>query len=154
LFNENNELLLLGGEAKNRVGAIFLKESKTMSNSIEIKSEIEGNNDNVDVDVEEKNSSTSISTNDNVDNSQISNIDSSSIKFVDTHCHLEYVCQKLRLHDVTKLKLDEPENDQLEFCICVFCDAAGLSETLGLWPELLILPKVKIWVVVVVVDCS
>ena len=65
---------------------------------------------------------------------------SSSVPFIDTHCHLEYVLERTRhLHSGNfrsfRAKMAYPEN--YEGCITTFCDSAALSPSLGMWRELL-----------------
>ena len=58
----------------------------------------------------------------------------SKIKYVDTHCHVEYVLQKKKLFGFGKLKKSFPSN--YEACISIFCDPAAFS-SFGMYQELL-----------------
>lgn len=61
-----------------------------------------------------------------------------STKFIDTHCHLEYVFERMRFSGSFaefQTKFHFPEN--FEGCVTTFCDPAAFS-SFGLWEELLL----------------
>ena len=64
-------------------------------------------------------------------------------KFIDTHCHLEYVFERFR-HQGTFAEFTSkhhyPEN--FEGCITTFCDPMAFSPSFGIWQSLLREPNV------------
>ena len=64
-------------------------------------------------------------------------------KFIDTHCHLEYVFERFR-HQGTFAQFTTqhryPEN--FEGCITTFCDPMAFSPSFGIWQSLLREPNV------------
>ena len=64
--------------------------------------------------------------------------DLKSAKFIDTHCHLEYVFERFK-HEGSFANFmaehDYPEN--FEGCITTFCDPTAFSPSFGIWQSLL-----------------
>lgn len=59
-------------------------------------------------------------------------------KFVDTHCHVEYVMQKMRMSSAAPmLKQCSQQAPNFEACLSNFCDPAALSPSFGVWRDLL-----------------
>ena len=61
-----------------------------------------------------------------------------SAKFIDTHCHLEYVFERFKHQGSFAEFMDEhsyPEN--YEGCITTFCDPTAFSPSFGIWQSLL-----------------
>jgi len=54
-------------------------------------------------------------------------------KYIDTHCHLDYIFQKMRINSFDKLKKHFPDN--FAGCISIYCDPAALSPSLSTYGE-------------------
>ena len=64
--------------------------------------------------------------------------DLKSAKFIDTHCHLEYVFERFKHQGSFAEFMDKhgyPEN--YEGCITTFCDPTAFSPSFGIWQSLL-----------------
>ena len=62
--------------------------------------------------------------------------------YVDTHCHLEYLMERLRIRKYKELSRRYHYPLNYDGCITSFCDPAGLSSLLSSADQLLIEPKV------------
>ena len=66
-----------------------------------------------------------------------------SSKFIDTHCHLEYVFERFKHRGSFSEFMDThayPQN--FEGCISTFCDPTAFSPSFGIWKSLLSEPRV------------
>ena len=55
--------------------------------------------------------------------------------YVDTHCHLDTVLQRLKLQTLAQLKRRCPAG--LEGVVAIFCDPAAFSPSFGVWESML-----------------
>jgi len=58
-------------------------------------------------------------------------------EFIDTHIHLDYIMQKTKVIHYKKLRDRFFNIPNFGGCVCIFCDMAGLSPSLGIYNELL-----------------
>ena len=64
-------------------------------------------------------------------------------KFIDTHCHLEYVFERFNHHgSFAEFASRHRYPDNFEGCITTFCDPTAFSPSFGIWQSLLSEPNV------------
>eukprot|EP01027_Heterolobosea_sp_BB2_P012216 GEZU01017718.1.p1 GENE.GEZU01017718.1~~GEZU01017718.1.p1 ORF type:complete len:410 (+),score=87.46 GEZU01017718.1:48-1277(+) len=63
-------------------------------------------------------------------------VPSTKVKYVDSHCHLDGITNKLKTPTFGALR-KQYFPDNFDGCVCIFCDPAALSPSFGTWQDLL-----------------